>query len=180
MRHDGRPPNPRGDDLALTYATVGLSLAIAGAVGTAVVRSVSPAPFIGAFGFSEAAMLGYAIAGLSWASVGSILVVRRPGNAIGWLMVVVGVGYALSQLTVAVTFSLAADGTADGDRLSELTGWVTVALQLVTILPFAIGFLFPTGRPQSPRLGQVRAALLGVRHHVPYGAQPDANRVRCN
>ena len=132
------------------YATVGLSLAIAGAVGTAVVRSVSPAPFIGAFGFSEAAMLGYALAGLSWASVGSILVVRRPGNAIGWLMVVVGVGYALSQLTVAVTFSLAADGTAGGDRLSQLTGWVTVALQLVTILPFAIGFLFPTGRPQSP------------------------------
>ena len=132
------------------YATVGFSVAIAGAVGTAVVRSVSPAPFIGAFGFSEAAMLGYAIAGLSWASVGSILVVRRPGNAIGWLMVVVGVGYALSQFTVAATFSFAAEGTARGDRLSQLTGWVTVALQLVTILPFAIGFLFPTGRPQSP------------------------------
>jgi hypothetical protein len=146
--------NARRAGVAMTwpqiYATGGLSLAIAGAVGAAVVRFVSPAPFIGAFGFSEAAMLGYAVAGVSWATVGALLVVRRPENAIGWLMVVVGVGYALSQLTVAVTFSFAAEGTARGDGLAQLTGWATVALQLVTVLPFAIGFLFPTGRAQSP------------------------------
>jgi len=140
----------KGPTWPRAFAIVGTSLAFAGAVGAAVVRVVSPAPFIGAFGFSEAAMLGYALAGLTWASVGGLLVVRRPTNVIGWLMVVVGVGYAVSQLTVAITFSLVAAGDAQSSRLAPLMGWTTVALQLVTILPFAIGFLFPTGRAQSP------------------------------
>ena len=75
------------------FATVGLGLAIAGAVGTAIVRYVSPAPFIAvAFGFGGTAMVGYLIEGLSWASIGAVLVVRRPDNAVGWLMVLVGVG----------------------------------------------------------------------------------------
>jgi hypothetical protein len=86
-----------------TFAVVGLGLAIFGAVGTAVVRIVAPAPFIGGLGFSGAAMVGYVIEGLSWASIGALLVVRRPENAVGWLMVPVGVGYALSQLSVALT-----------------------------------------------------------------------------
>ena len=134
-----------------TFALLGLTLTLVGVVGTAIVRWVSPAPFIPvAFGFVGATMAGYAIQGLTWTAIGSLLVVRRPENVIGWLMIPVGVGYALSQLTVAATFSFVAIGSPDSDRLAQIAGWTTVLLQLVTILHFAIGFLFPTGRPQSP------------------------------
>ena len=137
---------------AHAFATAGLALTIAGAVGTALVRYASPVPIISqAFGFGAAAMVGYLIQGLIWASIGALLVVRRPANAVGWLMVAVGVGYSVSQLTVSMASSFAAAGTAEGDRLAQIAGWSTVLLQLVTILHFAIGFLFPNGRAQSPR-----------------------------
>ncbi|HEV8698514.1 MAG TPA: hypothetical protein VGQ89_12535 [Candidatus Limnocylindrales bacterium] len=132
-----------------TFAILGVGLAIVGAIGTAIVRFVSSAPVAGAFGFGEAAMFGYVIEGLTWASIGAVLVTRRPQNAVGWLMVLVGVGYALSQLTVSLTFAFAAERTTQGERLAQITGWITVLLQLVAILQLAIGFLFPTGRVQS-------------------------------
>ena len=134
------------------YAIGGVVLAISGTVATAIVRFESPVPIVSAaFGFGWAAMIGYLIQGVTWASVGGLLVVRRPANAVGWLMVPVGVGYALSQLTVSVASSFAAASTAEGDRLAQIAGWLTVLLQLVTVLHFAIGFLFPSGRVQSPR-----------------------------
>lgn len=133
------------------FVVVGMGLAIAGALGTALVRYVSPAPILGAFGFGEMAMVGYVIQGLTWTSIGALLVIRRPENAVGWLMVLVGVGYALSQLSVAVTFAFVAEGTARGDRLAQFAGWVTVLLQLVALFQFAIGFIFPGGRTQSRR-----------------------------
>ena len=137
-----------------TFAILGVGLAIVGAVGTAIVQYLSSAPVVGAFGFGEAAMVGYVIEGLTWASIGAVLVLRRPENAVGWLMVLVGVGYSLSQLTVSMTFAFAAEGTAQGDRLAQIAGWVTVLLQLVAILQIAIGFLFPTGRAQSQGWGR--------------------------
>jgi hypothetical protein len=131
------------------FAIAGLALAMAGAIGTLVVRFVSPAPIISeAFGYGWAAMVGYLIQGVTWASIGALLVVRRPENAVGWLMVLVGVGYSVSQLTVSMASSFAAS-TAEGDRLAQFAGWLTVLLQLVTVLHFAIGFLFPSGRVQS-------------------------------
>jgi uncharacterized membrane protein YidH (DUF202 family) len=130
----------------------GLGLAIVGTIGTLVVRFASPVPIISAaFGFGWAAMVGYLIQGVTWASVGALLIVRRPENAVGWLMVLVGVGYSLSQLTVSLASSFAGANTAGGDRLAQVAGWLTVLLQLVTVLHFAIGFLFPTGRVQSRR-----------------------------
>jgi hypothetical protein len=138
--------------VARTFAVVGLGLAIAGAVGTAVVRYVVPAPFITeAFGYGGATMVGYVIAGLTWASVGALLVVRRPDNAVGWVMVPVGVGYVMSQVSVALTFALAAQGTPQSAYLAQIAGWVTILLQLVTVFQVAIGFIFPSGRAQSPR-----------------------------
>ena len=134
------------------FAICGLGLAFVGTIGTLAVRFVSPVPIISvAFGFGWAAMVGYLIQGVTWASVGALLIVRRPENAVGWLMVLVGVGYSLSQLTVSLASSFAAANTAGGDRLAQVAGWLTVLLQLVTVLHFAIGFLFPTGRVQSRR-----------------------------
>ena len=137
---------------ARAFAAAGLVLTIVGAVGTALVRYASPVPIISqAFGFGAATMIGYLVQGLIWGSIGALLVVRRPANAVGWLMVAVGVGYSVSQLTVSLASSFAAVGTPEGDRLAQIAGWSTVLLQLVTILHFAIGFLFPSGRAQSPR-----------------------------
>lgn len=90
---------------ARLFAAVGLAAAIVGAAGTVVVRYVSPALIIGAFGFNEGAMVGYVIGGLTWASIGALLVVRRPMNAVGWLMVLVGAGYS-GRGTLAVTMGL--------------------------------------------------------------------------
>ena len=135
------------------FAIVGMALAILGAAGTVAVRVVAPVPIVGAFGFNEVSMVGYLIAGLTWASIGALLVVRRPENSVGWLMVLVGVGYALSQCSVSLTFAFAAEGTPDGDRDAQLAGWATVLLQLVAVVQLAIGFLFPTGHVQSPRWG---------------------------
>ncbi len=134
------------------FAAVGVAAAIIGAIGTIVVRLIAPAPFItGAFGYGGLAMVGFLVAGLSWASIGALLVTRRPENAVGWLMVPVGAGYTLSQLTVAMTFAFVAQGTADGERFAQIAGWVTVLLQLVGIFQVAIGFVFPSGRTQSRR-----------------------------
>ena len=133
-----------------TFALVGLGLAISGAIGTALLHLRFSIPVAGAFGFGKAAMVGYVIAGLTWASVGALLVWRRPQNVIGWLLLLVGAGYALSQFTVSLTFLSLTEHTAQGDRSAQITGWVTVLLQLVAILQVAIGFVFPTGRVQSP------------------------------
>jgi hypothetical protein len=138
------------------FALVGLAVTIAGVLGTALVRYVSPAPFIAVgFGFGGVAMVGYLIAGLTWASIGALLVVRRPDNAVGWLMVLIGVGYALSQLSVSLVFTFAAEGTAEGERRAQIAAWVTVLLNLVAVFQVAIGFIFPSGRPQSPGWAQL-------------------------
>ncbi len=128
----------------------GLGLAVAGAVGTLVVRIVAPAPLItAAFGFGVSVMIGFLIEGLIWASIGALLVVRRPDNAVGWLMVLVGAGHVLSQLSVSLASAFAAEGTAQGERLAQFAGWATILLQLVGVFQVAIGFLFPTGRAHS-------------------------------
>ena len=132
------------------FALVGLGIAIFGAIGTGLLHLRFSIPVAGAFGFSKPAMVGYVIAGLTWASIGALLVWRRPQNAIGWLLVLVGAGYALSQFTVSLTFLFLTEHTAQGDRSAQIAGWITVLLQLVAILQIAIGFLFPTGRVQSP------------------------------
>ena len=135
---------------ARTIAVAGLILTVAGVIATAAIRYVAPAPFIaGAFGFDGFVMLGFLIEATCWAAIGTLLVFRRPGNAVGWLMIPVGVGYSLSMVTTAGMFAFVAQGTPSGDRLAQYTGWATVLLQLVGILVVTIGFIFPTGRPQS-------------------------------
>ena len=167
---------------ARAFAGVGLGLAVIGAMGTVVVRIVAPVPILGAFGFNQVVMIGYLIAGLTWASIGAVLVVRRPENVVGWLMVFVGVGYSLSQVSVSLTFAFIAEGTAQAERLAQVAGWTTVLLQLVTVFQLAIGFLFPTGRVQSPGWGRFMLSLLvsrdRLRRHQSHPAGPPATDPR--
>lgn len=134
------------------FAMACWGLAVFAAVGTIVVRLVSQAPFLpAAFGFDPGSMVAFIAMGLSWTSIGAILVARRPENLVGRLVILSGMGYALAMFFVALTFAFAVDRTANGLRLAGLTGWATVLCTQSGALAFVIGFIFPTGRPQSPR-----------------------------
>ena len=66
--------------LARPFAGIGLVVTILAVIGTVVVRVVAPAPFIAtSFGFGPTVMLAFLVMGLTWATIGAFLVVRRPG-----------------------------------------------------------------------------------------------------
>ena len=130
----------------------GLAAAVFGAVGCIVVRLVTQAPFLPVtFGFGSVAMVGFIVMGLSWASIGAYLMIRRPENAVGSVIVVAGAGYSLSMFFLALTLAFAARATAEGLRLAELAGRTTVLCTQIGAAAFLIGFIFPTGRAQSAR-----------------------------
>jgi hypothetical protein len=136
--------------LAMPYAIVGLVAALVGAVGAVVLRVVDPVPLLpGTFGFGVTALIGFELLGVAFASVGALLVVRRPENAVGWWMVVIGEGYALGGLTAAITGSAVADGPA-GAATAGVAAWLTVFFTTMGGMVFALGFIFPTGRGHTP------------------------------
>jgi hypothetical protein len=136
--------------LAMPYAIVGLVAALVGAVGAVVLRVVDPVPLLpGTFGFGVTALIGFELLGVAFASVGALLVVRRPENAVGWWMVVIGEGYALGGLTAAITGSAVADGPA-GAATAGVAAWLTVSFTTMGGMVFALGFIFPTGRGHTP------------------------------
>ena len=139
-----------------SFAIGGWIVAVAAAGGAILVRLVTQAPFIeDAFGFGPMAMVAIIAMGLSWASIGAFLVYRRPENAIGRIMVAFGAAYALSMLGAALTLAFVADPTPQGQRLAHLSAWATVLCTTIGALEFLIGFIFPTGRAQSPRWAAV-------------------------
>jgi MFS family permease len=137
--------------LALVYASLGVLAAIAGAVGAITLRIVDPAPMLpSTFGFGDTALVGIAVLGVSFAAVGALLVVRRSGNIIGWIMVAIGDGYAIGIFLSALTLSLAAHPSAIGWLDLGVSAWLTVLFIGIGGLVFALGFIFPTGRGQTP------------------------------
>jgi hypothetical protein len=147
--------------LTVLFATVGGLTALLGAIAAIALRIGDPVPLVPtAFGFSDAALVGFEVLGLTFAAVGGLLVVRVPTNAVGWVMVLIGDGYALAGLGAAVTYSAIADGPA-GAATAGLAGWFTVLCTTIGGLVFYLGFIFPTGRGQTPawdrllRLGAV-------------------------
>ncbi|HEX3213608.1 MAG TPA: hypothetical protein VH016_13645, partial [Actinomycetota bacterium] len=95
--------------------------------------------------------LPFLLASVSAATVGAVLVSRRPRHPVGWLLL--GLGLSLIIFGVASDYAtyvlLAGAGPLPGARWAALlsdTGWV--------LWPAAIGFvllLTPTGSPPSPR-----------------------------
>ncbi len=136
--------------VARPYAVIGWVAALVGALGAIWLRIVDPVPLLaGTFGFGSAALVGFELLGMAFASVGALLVVRRPGNAVGWCMVLIGDGYALGGLTAAITGTAVADGPA-GAATAGLAAWLTVLFTTIGGLVFALGFIFPTGRGHTP------------------------------
>ena len=137
---------------AWIFAVAGLTATLVGAIAAVTLRIVDPVPAIpDRFGFSDLALVGFEVMGVAFAAVGSLLVIRRPRNAIGWCMVVIGVGYGLGGAFAAATFSIAATATPSALETARFTGWLTVILTSVGGTLFIIGFIFPTGRGHTPR-----------------------------
>ena len=136
--------------LARPFAIVGSLIALAAAIAAFILRIGDAAPLLpGSFGFGPTALVGMELLGVTFAVVGALLVVRRPGNAVGWCMVLIGDGYALGGLGAAITASAAADGPT-GAATAALAGWFTVFVTTIGGLVFVLGFIFPTGRGHSP------------------------------
>ncbi len=139
-----------------TLAIVGWVVAMSCTIGAIVVRIAAPAPFLPVtFGFGPMAMLAFLVMAMSWASVGAYLAIKRRENLIGRLMVISGSGYALSMLALTLTFAFAADGTSTGRAMAEVAGSVTVLGTQFGAFAFVVGFIFPTGRGQSPSWARV-------------------------
>ena len=97
---------------------------------------------------------------LLFGSVGALIVLRRPHNAIGWLLMIPGISgaanvpvqWAVNGLVAAAPTSLALLGLA---WFSGMGWWLLIGPLLLIIL------LFPTGRLLSPRWRWV-VILLGL------------------
>ena len=70
--------------LARPYAIVGWLAALAGALGAITLRIVDPVPVVpNTFGFTDMSLLSFEFLGVTFASVGARLMIRRPENAVG-------------------------------------------------------------------------------------------------
>jgi hypothetical protein len=90
------------------------------------------------------------LAALSSASVGVLIVARRPENRIGWLFCALGIGAGLTAVAGQYTrYAL----LMEPPPLPTAVAWVNRWLWLLgMVLPTALLLLlFPTGRPPSPR-----------------------------
>ena len=113
-------------------------------------RILDPVPVVpDSLGFSDLALVGFGFLGVTFASVGALLVVRRPENAVGWVMVLIGASHGLAVLAGAVTYSAVADGPA-GATSAGFAGWLTVLFVMLGTLLAGLGFIFPTGRGHTP------------------------------
>lgn len=132
-----------------TWAATLLGIAIGASLLVANRTTAVPVSPIGYNGFWSFAALTFV--GLSFASVGALLALRRPGNAIGWLFCGTGVlaGAELLSSQYAIYGLLTEPGSLPrpelGAWLYEWTGFVAACITATFVL-----MLFPDGRLPSP------------------------------
>ena len=144
-------------------ALTGWAAAVLGGLAALAIRAVDPAPIVdNTFGMSPPGLVAFVVFGISWATVGALLMIRVPDNIVGAVMTLIGAGYALSILAAAVTFSASAAGNAS---LAQAAAWWTVLLSSTGGLTLYLAFIFPTGRGHTPawdRVGRLFLAVLTV------------------
>jgi hypothetical protein len=144
-----------------TFAVVGWLATLAIGVSALGLRIVRPDPIAAnMFGMGEAGMVAFVILGIAWSTVGALLMVRRPGNLVGWVVLFVGAGYALSILSAAVTSSAVVAGPS-GSRLASVAGWITGLGTLMGGGVFYLAVIFPTGRGHTARWTRTGHVILG-------------------
>lgn len=87
---------------------------------------------------------------LSYAGVGAFLVVRRPGNAVGWL--VLALGYTLAATTTPADLDLGALAAGTASTPDFLMAWILASAGgAFPGLVLALALVFPTGHlPAKP------------------------------
>ena len=146
--------------LIQAVALAGWAAAVVGGLAALAIRAVDPAPIVdNTFGMSPPGLIAFVVFGISWATVGAILMIRVPDNVVGAVMTVIGAGYALSILAAAVTFSASAAGNAS---LAQAAAWWTVLLSSTGALTLYLAFIFPTGRGHTPAWDRVGRAFLAM------------------
>ena len=106
------------------------------------------------------ALYAYTAVVSTWGLMGAVIVVRRPRNAVGWLLWLVGVGIAISLVGQSWSYISAfrAGGTLPGTTFGAWMSWLfTPMLALALIVP---PLLFPDGRLLSRRWAIV--LVLGI------------------
>ncbi len=127
---------------------LGLAVAALSAYGLAVSR-----------GPATSSLIILTAAYLPYATVGSILVARRPANAIGWVLLALGWTFAFSFLPIPATADDLQMGTAS--PFAEAIAWLQGVGAPLTLALFALlALVFPTGRLADGRWRRAAALLL--------------------
>jgi signal transduction histidine kinase len=162
---------------ARVVAVVAILVAVAAVSVAAWVRTLPnvPAQLLTGYGTD----LPAGLLAVAWTATGAVLLVLRPRNALGWLLVVVGVCQALQQGLAA--YGGYGAGVADPPwPLARWAAWPAAALWLPGLLPLPtlLLALYPNGRlPSRWWRWPVGAAALGIGlvtlasmlHPRPYG-----------
>jgi hypothetical protein len=100
---------------------------------------------------AKAGLVASMIPALAFATVGAVIVSRRPGNPIGWLCCAIGLGLSISTFAGQSAYTTLA---ADPSRIPGglvLYGFGGLAYELSWDLMALLLLVFPTGRLPSPR-----------------------------
>lgn len=92
------------------------------------------------------------LAFLSFPAMGALIASRRPANAIGWLLL--GIGLIASLLIASMGYAVYGLVTSEeGAPGATLAAWFVAWLwfPLILTIPTFLPLLFPTGSPPSPR-----------------------------
>jgi len=97
---------------------------------------------------------------IGYGTIGAFIATRLPSNPIGWLMLTIGAGFALTGLSEEyLTYTVVTDPS--GLPGEPVAAWVTNWVFFVTLTPIPlILLLFPTGRVLTPRWRWVLRAVV--------------------
>jgi signal transduction histidine kinase len=109
----------------------------------------------------------------AFAIVGALIVWRRPGNRVGWVCLGIGVSFGLEELTLAYSAFAMHGNLAAAGLANWLAGWVWILPVILGL--FFLPFLFPDGKPVSPRwwwlpwvaVGSMTATMLAATVSLP-------------
>ncbi|MGI8773964.1 MAG: hypothetical protein ACR2KQ_02935 [Actinomycetota bacterium] len=104
--------------------------------------------------------LFWAAAFLLLPAVGALIMSRKPGNKIGWILCGMGVAFGLGLFTGE--YGKYAQVVPDSELPGRaLVSWFSISFRFAFLLPMLFLFLFPDGRPASRFWGWVvKAALI--------------------
>ncbi len=133
-------------------------------------EAIHPLGTLGRIAIVIPAVVGAVIAapsgfGLFWfvpyAGVGTLLVIRRPGTSIGWILLGLAWAFALVTLSVNATAGQFIDGSLG--LVDAITAVVSAAAGAAAFFLFALlSIVFPSGRLPGGRWGVAARLGLGV------------------